>query len=74
MVSCGGGHRRVGAACLPQAVFVQDGDIRYASSDYGRVQSAEAAYDNMFNAHRLYQVCGLYQTLEKDIYKNGIYP
>ena len=64
----------VGAACLPQAVFVQDGDIRYASSDYGRVQSAEAAYDNMFNAHRLYQVCGLYQTLEKDIYKNGIYP
>ena len=64
----------VGAACLPQAVFLQDGDIRYASSDYGRVQSAEAAYDNMFNAHRLYQVCGLYQTLEKDIYKNGIYP
>ncbi len=64
----------VGAACLPQAVFVQDGDIRYASSDYGRVQSAEAAYDNMFNTHRLYQVCGLYQTLEKDIYKNGIYP
>ena len=53
---------------------MQDGDIRYASSDYGRVQSAEAAYDNMFNAHRLYQVCGLYQTLEKDIYKNGIYP
>ena len=64
----------VGAACLPQMVFLQDGDIRYASSDYGRVQSAEAAYDNMFNAHRLYQVCGLYQTLEKDIYKNGIYP
>lgn len=64
----------VGAVCLPQAVFVQDGNIRYASSDYGRVQSAEAAYDNMFNAHRLYQVCGLYQTLEKDIYKNGIYP
>ena len=53
---------------------MQDGNIRYASSDYGRVQSAEAAYDNMFNAHRLYQVCGLYQTLEKDIYKNGIYP
>lgn len=64
----------VGAACLPLAVFLQDGDIRYASSDYGRVQSAEAAYDNMFNTHRLYQVCGLYQTLEKDIYKNGIYP
>ena len=44
----------VGAVCLPQAVFLQDGDIRYASSDYGRVQSAEAAYDNMFNACLLY--------------------
>lgn len=64
----------VGASCLPQAVFMQDGSIQYAGSDYGRAQSAEAAYDNMFNAHRLYQVCGLYQTLSRDIYKNGIYP
>ncbi|MGM9550207.1 MAG: LTA synthase family protein [Faecousia sp.] len=64
----------VAAACLPRAVFLQDGNVQYAASDYGRAQSAEAAYDNMFNAHRLYQVCGLYQTLEKDIYQNGIYP
>ena len=64
----------VGAFFLPEAVFVHDGQIRYAGSDYGRSQSAEAAYDNMFNTHRLYQVCGLYQTLAKDIYKNAIYP
>lgn len=64
----------VGAAALPEAVFVHDGEIRYAGSDYGRMQSAEAAYDNMFNTHRLYQVCGLYQTCAKDIYKNAIYP
>lgn len=64
----------VGAALLPQAVFLRDGSVQYAVSDYGRVQSNQAAYDNMFNAHRLYQVCGLYQTLGKDIYKNGIYP
>ena len=57
----------VGACLLPEAVFQQDDDIRYAESDYGRAQSAEAAYDNMFNAHRLYQVCGLYQTLVKDL-------
>ena len=48
--------------------------IRYAKSDYGRMQSAEAAYENMFNTHRLYQVCGLYQTLAKDLYQNAIYP
>ena len=64
----------VGAFFLPEAVFVHDRQIKYAVSDYGRSQSAEAAYDNMFNTHRLYQVCGLYQTLSKDIYTNAIYP
>lgn len=64
----------VGASALPEQVFVHDSDIRYAGSDYGRMQSAEAAYTNMFNTHRLYQVCGLYQTCAKDVYKNAIYP
>ena len=59
---------------LPQKIFVQDKDIRYARSDYSRMQSAEAAYNNMFNAHRLWQICGLNQTLVKDIYTNHIYP
>ena len=64
----------VGTAVLPETVFANDKTIQYARSDYGRAQSAEAAYDNMFNTHRLYQVCGLYQTLGKDIYANGIFP
>lgn len=64
----------VGAFFLPEAVFLEDDEIKYAGSDYGRAQSAEAAYDNMFNTHRLYQVCGLYQTLAKDVYANAIYP
>jgi len=63
-----------GAFRLPEAVFVHDSSIRYAVSDYGRSQSAEAAYSNMFNPHRLYQVCGLYQTACKDLYANTIYP
>nr|MBQ8243923.1 sulfatase-like hydrolase/transferase [Oscillospiraceae bacterium] len=62
------------ARALPEQVFVKDKQIQYAGSDYGRAKSAEAAYDNMFNPHRLYQVCGLYQTLAKDIYANSIYP
>lgn len=64
----------VGAFLLPQAVFAHDSSIRYAKSDYGRMQSAEAAYENMFNPHRLYQVCGVYQTMAKDVYTNAIYP
>ena len=68
-IACG-----VGAYSLPQLVFLADSGIRYAGSDYGRMQSAEAAYDNMFNPHRLYQVCGVYQTAVKDLYNNVIYP
>ncbi|MBR1972946.1 MAG: LTA synthase family protein [Oscillospiraceae bacterium] len=62
------------ALAMPETVFEQDEGVKYAGSDYGRSRSAEAAYDNMFNTHRLYQVCGLYQTLAKDIYANAIYP
>jgi len=63
-----------GMNILPERMFEKDDKIQYAGSDYGRSQSAEAAYENMFNTHRLYQLCGLYQTLAKDIYKNTIYP
>ena len=64
----------VGAVTLPNAVFAHDRQIQYASSDYGRAQSAEAAYNNMFNPQRLYEVCGVYQTAVKDIYANYIHP
>ncbi len=64
----------VGAWFLPEAVFLSDSNIQYAGSDYGRSQSSRAAYENLFNTHRLYQVCGLYQTLCKDIYVHAIYP
>lgn len=62
------------AFLMPQLVFLQDANIRYAGSDYGRSQSAEAAYNNMFNAHRLYEICGLHQTAVKDLYTHVIYP
>lgn len=64
----------VGAVFLPKLVFLNDSGIQYAGSDYGRAQSAEAAYENMFNAHRLYQVCGVFQTAVKDVYTHYIYP
>ncbi len=63
-----------GVLVLPEFVFQYDKKIQYAGSDYGRAQSAEAAYENMFNAHRLYQVCGIFQTAVKDLYTNYIYP
>jgi phosphoglycerol transferase MdoB-like AlkP superfamily enzyme len=70
------------ALLLPQLVFFYDYQAlkegseadRLAAGDYGRMQSAEAAYENLFNAHRLYQVCGLHQMLCKDLYAHHIYP
>lgn len=68
------GIAAVSAIMLPQAVFAHDRMVQYAGSDFGRVQSAEAAYENMFNVHRLYQVCGIYQTAIKDVGTNYLYP
>ena len=59
---------------LPELLFEDDEKIKYAGSDYGRSQSAQAVYENMFNTHRLYRLCGLHHTLAKDIYQNTIYP
>lgn len=64
----------VSAWTLPWVVFQHDREIQYAGSDYGRAQSAQAAYENMFNTHRLYEVCGVYQTAVKDIYRDFITP
>ena len=63
-----------GMDTLPETIFEADEKIKYAGSDYGRAQSAEAVYENMFNTHRLYRLCGLHHTLAKDIYQNAIYP
>jgi len=64
----------MGMNALPERIFEADEKIQYAGSDYGRSQSAEAVYENMFNTHRLYRICGLHHTLAKDIYKDVIYP
>ena len=64
----------LGLLSLPEQIFEEDSDIRYAQSDYGRMQSAEAAWENMFDPHRLYQICGIYQTVAKDLRSNVLYP
>ena len=64
----------VGAWALPWVTFRHDREIQYAGSDYGRAQSAQAAYENMFNTHRLYEICGMYQTAVKDVYRDFITP
>lgn len=64
----------LGTILLPKAVFLHDQTIRYARSDYGRSQSAEAAYNVMYNAHRVWEICGLTQTGLRDLSRNILYP
>jgi len=64
----------LGIVMLPERIFAEDEKIKYAGSDYGRSQSSQAVYENMFNTHRLYRLCGLQHTLAKDICRNVIYP
>lgn len=73
-VICVGAAAVISAAALnlPKLAYRQDGEEQ--RTDYKRAQSVEAVYEDMFNAHRLYQVCGLYQTLAKDVYVHHIAP
>ncbi|MBO5953522.1 MAG: LTA synthase family protein [Oscillospiraceae bacterium] len=64
----------VGAFFLPRCIFLYDRQTQYAGTDYRRARSAEAVYTNMYHAHGLYQVCGIYQTGMKDIHQHWIYP
>ena len=63
-----------GMVHLPQKTFTVDKSVQYAGSDYGRAQSNKAAYTNMFSPHRLYRICGVYQTAAKDVIRNFIEP
>ena len=63
-----------GMTRLPPMLFEADEKIQYAGSDYGRAKSSQAVYENMFNTHRLYRLCGAYHTLAKDLYREYLYP
>ncbi len=63
----------LGAVLLPKLVFLQE-DWESTHSTGSSHSGAETAYENMFNTHRLYQVCGIYQTAIKDLYANYLHP
>ena len=64
----------VGLVAYPQAVFAQDASAWGLQSEYRRSLSREGAYTAMYDAHKLYQVCGIYQTTVKDIWEHNIFP
>lgn len=59
---------------LPQVVFLKDNDIWGTHSEYARSSSYQAAYETMYDAERVYNICGVFHTTMKDLWQHEIYP
>lgn len=59
---------------LPQWVFLKDSDIGETDGEYGQSSSYRATYETMYDAERVYSVCGLYQLTVRDFWIHEIYP
>lgn len=59
---------------LPEQIFLKDLDIWGTRSEYGQSSSYRAAYTTMYDAKRLYDICGVYQMTARDVWKHELYP
>ncbi|MBS5650946.1 MAG: LTA synthase family protein [Clostridiales bacterium] len=64
----------VGLFAYPQAMFRADANGWGYQSEYRRAMSREGAYTTLYDAHKLYEVCGIYQTTVKDLWEHNLYP
>lgn len=63
-----------GIFLLPQVVFLQDLGVWGTQSDYMQSTSYRATYNTLYDARRVYNICGIYQLTARDIWKHEIYP
>ena len=59
---------------LPEIVFLRDNDVWGTRSEYGQSSSYRATYNTMYDARKVYDICGVYQLTLRDLWFNGIYP
>ena len=59
---------------MPEAIFQWDNDIWGTDSDYNRSSSYRATYTTMYDAKSVYDICGVYHLLMRDIWKHEIFP
>lgn len=59
---------------LPPKVFeIGDRDLWGAEKEWRRSSSLAGTYETMYDARKVYRICGVYHTLERDVYKHIIY-
>ncbi len=59
---------------LPRQIYVRDKGIWGTRSEYAQASSHKAVYNTMYDAQKLYKLCGIYHTTWRDLWKNCIYP
>lgn len=64
----------MGLSLLPEAVFVKDLDIWGTRSEYAQSSSYRATYNTMYDARKVYDICGISHLTFRDIWKHEIYP
>jgi hypothetical protein len=64
----------VSLCLMPEIVFRRDNDIWGTDSDYGQSSSYRAAYTTMYDAKSVYEICGVYHLLMRDIWMHEIFP
>lgn len=63
-----------GLFLLPQLVFLRDLSVWGTGTDYMQSTSYRATYATMYNARKVYDICGAYQLTFRDLWKHEIYP
>ena len=59
---------------LPEIVFLRDNKVWGTHSEYGQSSSWRATYNTMYDAKKVYNICGVYHLTFRDVWVNGIYP
>lgn len=59
---------------LPEEIFIRDEGVWGTKSEYEQVSSSKAVYETMYDAKKLYNMCGIYHTTWRDLWVNCLYP
>lgn len=59
---------------LPEMVFLKDKGIWGTRSEYAQSSSYRATYNTMYDARKVYDICGVYQLTFRDVWVHEVYP
>ncbi len=64
----------VGLCLLPELLFQRDDGVWGTRSEYMQSTSVRATYNTMYDAKKVYDMCGMYHLTARDFWINALYP